>query len=125
MSDIVGTIRKFSLAGVSFDVMADANVSMVGGKYTNESVPTSGRNLRKMVRRSESFNAVSVACTGAEREMLKGYAESTSDIPITITLAGGDMFTCMGWIEFETTETETGKGQLNLHPRLVWDDFII
>jgi hypothetical protein len=125
MGSVVGTIRKVAIDGISFDALADANVSMVGGKYTNESVPTSGVNMRKMVRRSEAFTGLTLATTGAEREILKGYSEAIGDIPITLTLANGDLYVCTGWLELEHTETETGKSSVALHPRDGWEPFTV
>ena len=124
MGDTVGTIRKVTLDGISFDAMADANISEVGSRYANENVPTSGRNLRKMTRRSENREGVVLACNGSERTVLKELAERTTDFPMSYETAAGDVFRAVGGIEFETRETEESRATIQLLPRDSWDSFL-
>ena len=122
---IVGTLQSCSVAGMSFDVMADANLSLIRGVFSNEAVPTSGRNLRKMVKRVETFKNLAIACEPTEAEILKAYGENQQDVPLVIVLADGSMYTAPGWIEFENMETETGKGLVTMHPRTSWEAFTV
>lgn len=124
MSDLAGTPLKLVLDGVSFDVMADANFSEAGSHWENTSVATSGRNVRKMTRRPEMRENVVVACNGAERTLLKEFAERTEDFSMSYTTAGGDVYSAVGWIEFATRETEENRATLQLHPRNGWEEFV-
>ncbi len=46
-NNTVGSIEKVTLDGITFDVMGDANASATKGKYENENIPTSGKNVQK------------------------------------------------------------------------------
>lgn len=124
MSDIAGSIRKLILDGITFDVPADANISEVGGGFESESIPTSGRNMHKMTRRPENRESVVVMANGAERDLLKTLSERTDDFTMSYTTAGGDVYRCSGWIEFEARETEENRATIQLHPRTTWDAFV-
>ena len=124
MGDVSGSIRKVILDGISFDVMADTNISEVGSKWENEAIPTSGRNIKKMVRRVESREGVTLACNGLERDLLKDLAERTDAFPMSYETAGGDVYRTVGWIEFENRETEENRATIQMHPQDDWDAFV-
>lgn len=124
MSDLSGTIRNVTLDGVSFDVMADSNISEVGSSHENEMVPTSGRNVRKMTKRVEVREGLVLAANGAERELLKALAERTDDFPMSYQTAGGDTYRADGSIEFATRETEENRAAITLLPRATWSAFV-
>jgi len=124
MPDTTGSIRKLTLDGVTFDVMADTNVNEMGSRYEVEAVPTSGRSLKKMVRRSEDRESVVVACNGAEREILKELAERIEDYSMSYETAAGDVYRTTGFIEFESRETEESRATLKLIPRDRWESFV-
>lgn len=122
--DIAGSLRKVTLDGITFDAFGDANVKEVGSGWENDAVPTSGRNIKKMTKRAEKREGIVLACNGAEREMLQELAERTSDFPMSYETASGDVFRCIGWIEFESRETEENRATVQLHPRDKWDPFL-
>lgn len=124
MSDVAGSIRKVVLDGITFDVPGDANISEIGGAFENESIPSSGRNMKKMTRRSENREGVVVFANGTERELLKALSERIPDFTISYETTGGDVFRCTGWIEFENRETEELRATIQLHPRTTWDAFV-
>jgi hypothetical protein len=124
MGDITGTLRKVTLDGVTFDVMADTNVNEVGSAFQNEAIPTSGRNLKKMTRRVEARGGVALACNGSEREVLKDLAERTADFPMSYETAASDVYRATGWIEFENRETEESRATIQMHPRNGWEPFL-
>lgn len=124
MSDVAGSIRKVTLDGITFDVPADANVSEVGSGFLNESIPTSGRTLRKMTKRSQTREGLVVIANGAERELLQELADRLSDFPISYETSGGDVYRTTGWIEFENRETEELRCAIQLHSRNGWDAFV-
>lgn len=122
--DIVGTIRKVTLDGITFDVMGDTNIKEVGSRYQSEAIPTSGRNLHKMTKRVETREGVTIACNGSEREVLKGLAERTTDFSMSYQTANGDVFRTVGWIEFENRETEESRATIQMIPRDGWEPFL-
>lgn len=124
MSDVSGTIRKLDLDGTSFDVMADTNISEVGGPFENENIPTSGRNMRKMTRRPENREDVVVAANGAERQQLRDFSQRIDNFPMSYTTAAGDVYHAEGGIEFENRETEENRASLILLPAGEWEPFL-
>jgi len=120
MADIAGALRKVTLDGITFDVFTDSNVKEVGSGWENSAIPTSGRTMRKMVKRVEEREGVVVACNGAERAVLKELSERQSDYPMSYETASGDTFTAQGFIEFESRETEENRATLKLIPRDGW-----
>lgn len=124
MGDISGTPRKVTLDGITFDAMADTNITETGGAFENEAVPTSGRNMKKMTRRPENREGVTLAANGNERALLKELSERTTDFPMSYTTAAGDVYRADGWIEFENRETEENRATIQMHPRTTWVPFI-
>ena len=126
MSDTVGTPRKVTLDGLTFDVMADANFSEMGSQFETEPVPTSGRTLKKMTKRSKSVESVNLACNGSERADLEDLADRLTDFPMSYELASGDIFRAVGFIVFENRETETITATIQMHPAQdnKWEPFI-
>lgn len=124
MSDIAGSIRKVTLDGITFDALGDANIKEVGSKWENTSIVTSGRNVRKMMKRSEDREGITLAANGVERDMLKDLAERTTDFPMSYTTASGDTYKASGWIEFESRETETNTATIKMIPRDGWHSFL-
>lgn len=118
--DIVGAIRKVTLDGITFDVFPDANVKEVGSAWENSAVPTSGRTMRKMMKRVEEREGIVLACNGAERDILKGFADGTVDIPMSYVTAAGDIYSAAGFIEFESRETEENRATIKMIPRSDW-----
>lgn len=122
--NIAGSIRKLTLDGTSFDVMADTNITEVMAQFENDSVPTSGANMRKMTKRSTNREGIVVACNAAEADLLKGLAERNTDFPMSYETAAGDVYRSTGWIEFENRETEENRGSVKMFPRVKWTTFV-
>lgn len=124
MSDTAGSVRKVTLDGITFDVPGDVNISEVGSGFLNESIPTSGRTIRKMTKRAQTREGLVVIANGAERELLQELAERLNDFPISYETPGGDVYRTTGWIEFENRETEELRAAIQLHSRNGWDAFV-
>ena len=124
MSDVVGSILKVNIAGVTFNAAADANITETGGKFENDAIPTSGVNMRKMTKRVDIKEGVTLITNAEELENLKFLAEATTDFPMSYTQANGDTYrTGAGWIELENRETEEGKTTVKMFPRKQFDLF--
>lgn len=122
----VGTPRNVTLDGITFDVMADANISEMGSEFENEPVVTSGRIMKKMTRRSKSVESVTIACNAEEREILQELDERQENFSMSYELASGDVFTGVGFIIFENRETEEHRATIQMHPAEdnQWEAFI-
>lgn len=118
-----GSVRKLLLDGVEFDVTSDANFSEVGGAFEKEMLATSGENMLKTTRRSQTVEGVVLSVSDSDRVLLKNLSEQTDDFPMSYTLADGSSRRASGHIEFEARETEEGKATIKLLPRGEWSDF--
>lgn len=124
MGDIAGTLRKLLIDGLSFDVMADADITEVGSRFLNESLPTSGRNMRKMTKRPQTREGVVIACNPGEQTTLKNLADSRSVVPLSYTKADGSQARAPGWIEFESLTTMENRATVKLHEQVDWQVFV-
>ncbi len=124
MSDVVGSLRKVTIDGVTFRVAADGGFSGPGSIYENTSIPTSGGNVRKMVKRAPVKEGLTLICNGSERDELQDIADSRDDVPLAVETAAGDIYRATGWIEFEGYESEEGKATIQMHPRDTWTTFL-
>lgn len=125
MGNVVGSLRKITLDGTTFDVFSDTNINEVGSEYENEGVPTSGRTMRKMIKRVQIRENIVIPCNGEEREILKALADSKSDITMSYETAGGDVYRAVGFINFESRETEEERATIKMIPRgNKWESFL-
>ncbi len=126
MPDISGTLRKVTLDGTTFDVMADTNVTAMGSNVETDGIPTSGRLMRKMTKRADTRESIVLACNGAENDLLKDLATRITDFSMSYEEAGGDVFRCDGFIEYENRETEENRATIKMFSRSnEWDAFLV
>lgn len=121
MNKIAGSIRKVTIEGVSYDTAADVDFSQVAGRYTNDVIATSGCNMRKMIKRSETLDSVELLTSEAEFNALKAISERTDDISMSYVTASGAVYRASGWIEVEKRGTQEGKTSLKMFPRNSWE----
>lgn len=124
MPMVAGAIKKVTLDGVTFTVAGDANITEVGSRYENSVIPTSGDNMRKMVKRAETREGVTLIIGGRDRELLRTLADRTTDFPMSYETAAGDIYRATGWIEFENRETEENRATIKMFPRQEWSAFL-
>lgn len=123
-NDISGSNRKLTIEGVSYRVAGDANFSEMISAFENSMVPSSGRNMRKMVKRVATREGVVLLTNADERIALKSVAESIDDVKLSYTNAAGDTYKAEGAIEVETNETEENRTNCILLPRGDWTPFV-
>lgn len=124
MGNVVGSLRKVTLDGTTFDVFSDTNISETGSAYENEGIPTSGRTMRKMTKRIQVRENVVIACNGEEREIIEELADRLDDFPMSYETAGGDVYRTVGFINFDNRETENEKATIKMIPRDKWEPFL-
>jgi len=116
MTDTVGSPVSVTLDGVTFDLVGDANFSQMKGKYTNEEIVTSGKIIQKKTLRAQKTESVNIQANGEEAELLKQLSERIENYPISYELAGGDIFKAVGFINFESHDTEAGVAVIQMTP---------
>lgn len=124
MSNITGSLRKVTLDGVTYRVMADANIDEIGSGFETSGVPTSGGTMFKKMRRVQERTGVVLACNGMERDQLKALSDRLTTYPMSYETASGDVFRATGMIEFEKRETEEGKASIKMIPEGEWQSFL-
>ena len=121
---ISGSNRKLTIEGISYDVAADANFSEMLSSFENSMIPTSGKNMRKMMKRVQTREGVVLITDADERIQLQSVAESIDDVKLSYQNAAGDEFKAEGTIEVEVNETEDNRTNCILLPRGTWTPFI-
>lgn len=124
MPDVAGTIRKLSIEGISFRVAGDANLTETFTQFENSMIASSGRAMRKMLKRIPQVEGVTLLTNAAERDTLKSFAEDLNDLKISYTNAAGDTYRCQGTIEITSNETEENRTTVVILPREDWTPFI-
>jgi len=71
-----GTLKKIVVDGITYDVLSDSNPSETVARYKNESIATSGKNIRKMTAQSPIVKSVTINATQVERDTLKALADT-------------------------------------------------
>jgi len=122
--DVSGSNRKFTAEGISFRVAADANFTEMISKFENSMIATSGKNMRKMVKRVTSREGVVLVTNAAERDVLKSFAEQLDPVAFTYTNAAGDKYRCTGSLEIENNETEENRTTCQVLPDEDWTTFL-
>jgi len=121
--DVTGSLRKFTVEGISYRVAADANVTRKASNVENEMVATSGKSMQKKTRVVPSAEGFDLICNSEETETLKVFAEGLDLVKVTYTTAAGDQYRCTGQISIEGHESETGKVTVTVLPEEDWTSF--
>lgn len=74
--DTAGTLRKLTINGITYRVMADTNFSEAVSNKKNERIATSGASMRKMTAQVPIVKSVTIACNQQERAQLKALADN-------------------------------------------------
>ena len=111
-----GSIRKLTIEGIPFDVMADANFSEVFSQYEVEVIATSGKGMKKFTKRVPTVEGVVLGTSGADRERLKAWNEGLADLKFSYTNAAGDTAKAQGHFNIESNESEENRTTITLMP---------
>lgn len=118
-----GTIRAFSLAGVSYTPMADANFSRKPSQYENEGLATSGTNIIKKTKIVQTLESVTIGADELEVINLARIADSDEVVSCSYKDAAGNTHrNPQVTINIESHETETNTVTLMVIPVDVWPE---
>lgn len=112
---VAGTPRKLLLDGESFDLIADADFTLVGSKYEKESIQTSGDPIVKTKKRSEDVEC-EIGCNSKKFESLKNKANGLSDLTVSFTLADGSSYKGKGQIHLDMWSAQDNKVKIKIVP---------
>jgi hypothetical protein len=120
---VAGSVRKFTIEGISYDVAADANISRKPTKVDNDMIPTSGVGMRKITRVTPKAEAIDLLVNSEEMEQIKSFAEDLENVKVDIETADGTVHRCVGAIQVDAHETEENKATVVVLPEDDWTTF--
>lgn len=112
---ISGSIRKFLVKGISYNVAADANVAKTP-RITKEAVPHTGGNMTKIITGTGNMESVTAILLDSEYKALNEIAESQDAVPLSITKADGSTWTTDGHLSLDNYESEENRCDVTLIP---------
>lgn len=123
MSRLGGTPRSASINGVSFDVMADTNVSIMSHEYENDAIPTSGVPVQKKTKRVPMAESLVLGVSYEELVVLRDWANSLDKHTFSLTFAGGDVAKAKGTFNVDSFESEECRATIKIMPDEDWTFF--
>lgn len=115
-----GSIRAVVLNGILFNVAADSNVTDPASDYEKTSIPHSGGNMVKMMKRSRNKEGIVIIANADERANLKTLADSVDPITLAIKYATHDTDRATGHVHIENWESEENRVTVHLLPDGDW-----
>jgi len=123
MSRIAGTPKSVTIEGVPYDVLGDANISIMLNQWENESIPTSGLPIQKKSKRIATAESVVIGTSWEEKATLIELADSLDKIKFSIEFAGGDTIKGRGQINLDSDESEEMRTTVKFMPDEGWTIF--
>jgi hypothetical protein len=120
-----GDIRRLTLDKVDYRVTGGSDFSRKTGKYTKESVPTSGRPDVKWSKQNEDIEGIEIQVDGTDRENIRDLANRQSDFDMAYVTANGDTYTSSGQITITGDSTADGKMTLTVIPTEKWTAIVV
>jgi hypothetical protein len=119
-----GTPQKVTINGITYDVTADSDPTLAS-KFANEMTPTTGNQIKKIVKQSPNMEGLTLAATKAELDELEKVAGLIEDVPMSMTYAGGEVVRADGGINLDTYSAQNATVDVMLMPAGVegWTSF--
>ena len=111
---VTGTVKRVTIDGITFNVLADSNFSQNHSKFENEGVATSGGSMQKKTARVQMVSGVSIATDEDEDQTLIELADRADEYPMSYETAAGRVYRTTGFIKYDNRETETGTAKIEL-----------
>lgn len=116
MPPVTGTPREILLDGTSFDVKADADITINVVGSEKEGIPTTGRTFIKKTRKSANAESIPLQVEAVEMDLLEDLHERNDSFPISITFADGSSFKTTGSINWENYTSAEGTAPVTVIP---------
>ena len=111
-----GTLRKYMIKGISFDVAADADIEDTLTEFENSLIASSGAPLLKQEKRPVTKTGLVLLTTGAEREILKDIADGGKSERQSYTDRAGNVYRFSGSINVDSHTTMESRTTITLLP---------
>lgn len=116
-----GTLNKVTVAGATYEVPMDINLTINYSKYEVEGVATSGDTMYKYTLRIPTVENCVLITKESDATALRKVAEDKSDVSMSLELADGTVLRGTGRINYESWETEENRSTLTLIPNKAKD----
>jgi hypothetical protein len=120
MARVVGTPKKFTIEGISFNMAADVNISLTPTKEEVTMIATTGKGLQKRVKRIPKAESVTLLVSAEELEQLRSMSSELEEKNFSVTLADGSEWKTQGVFGMESYESEDGKVSITVEPSDDW-----
>jgi len=120
MARVVGTPKKFTIEGISFNMAADVNISLTPTKEEVTMIATTGKGLQKRVKRIPKAESVTLLVSAEELEQLRSMSSELEEKKFSVTLADGSEWKTQGVFGMESYESEDGKVSITVEPSDDW-----
>lgn len=118
-----GSPRGATIAGIPYNVAADANIAF-GPRATWEAIVHSGGNMMKSVIAEASAEAVKLIVSPSEYAVLRAQSETLEDITLSVTLADGSVFRTTGRINLDPFQSDDSSVEVKMLTTTgAWDVF--
>lgn len=122
MGRVSGTLRKVTLDGLTYDVAADADVT-INPSIEKTGLPTSGRTMMQHVIRIPEAEAITLSVDPTEQAVLTLLNKRLDDYPMALTLADGSVYRAVGQIALETITSANNVATLRAIPNNASQDW--
>lgn len=120
-----GSIRQLTLAGVSYDVAADADFARTPNQAI-EGQATSGPTNFKYTKQVAMVEGIDIVAAGADRENLLAIAEGTDLITVSYTTADGSAYkSSVTAVTITGDVTQDAKVTVTAIPEGIWEAVVV
>lgn len=117
-----GSARKGTIAGIPFNIKADADLSKTP-RITVEGIAHSGGVLIKETLEPGQVEAISAILTPSEYETLEGIRDSGDIVPMSYTLGDGSTYTTDGRFHLSEYTSQELTCEITFFPVKEWTTF--
>lgn len=119
---VSGSIRKVTLAGVTYDVKADSDPTHVGDVNT-EGIRHSGGTLMKKELMVANIESVDLIVDSTQELNLRALALQEENFPMSLTYADNSVKSAEGQIMIENRTAQENTMPITMIPDGEWDIF--
>ena len=120
MPDNTGTLRSIIIGGPTYDVAADADISVDFTQFDVEGVATSGKPVFKYTKKLETAESIPAMFSSAQIEDIRLLAESGTDIQIGFETVDGILYLSTGRISMGKWTSAEGRCEITMLPVDPW-----
>ena len=115
-----GSLRKCTIAGVAYRVIADADLSQTPTSYENSTIATSGNAVIKQEKRTEDARDLILFTSPDEIKTLKRVQDEGVAVSLSYQESNKTSWRSTGTINIETRTTMENRTTVSLLPNGEW-----